>query len=498
MNRYIFPAFCFCLFSLTLFGQTDDKPKRHLSLRIEDVIKLSREQSPQAIRAKHEFRANYWEFRTYKANRLPNLILNATPISLNRSNERVIRDDGSETFVERSSLSTDAELSLNQTVGFTGGTIFVNSGLNRIEPLTAGQKIIFNSSPIISLGFQQPLNGYNAMKWEKKVEPLKYERAKRQYLYEMENVVSRAINLYFNLALAQLNKEIAETNFSNADTLYKIAQGRFNIGTIAENELLQMELSKLNSATELNRATIDLIHKKALLGSFLGYNETVDIQIILPLNVTPPTLSYDRVLLAAQTNNPLLLSYELQILQAEQEVARTSADRRFTANLYAQYGLNKSADELKNVYKDPDDMQMVQFGMRIPIVDWGLGKGKHKMAQSNRELIKTVIDQQRTEFEQDVFLKVMQFSLQGEQIKTASKADTVAQLRYELSKQRFLIGKISITDLNIALNEKDIARRGYINTIQSFFNNLYDIRKLCLFDFETNKAIEENFDELEK
>jgi outer membrane protein TolC len=327
---------------------------------------------------------------------------------------------------------------------------------------------------------------------------LKYEQAKKQYIFEMENVASRAIRLFFDLALAQLNLEIAKTNYSNADTLYKIAQGRFNIGTIAENELLQMELSKLNSATELNRATIDLISKKAMLGSFLGYNESVDIQITLPKEITPPILNYEKVLNISLVNNPELLSYDLQLLNAEREVARTRADNRFTANLYAQYGLNKSSDELKNVYKDPDNMQMIQFGVRIPLVDWGLGKGKYKMAQSNRELIKTVIDQQKNEFEQDVFLKVMQFNLQEQQIKTANKADTVAQLRYELSKQRFLIGKISITDLNIALNEKDIARRGYINTMQSYYSNLFDIRKLCLYDFEKDKALEENFESLEK
>ena len=43
---------------------------------------------------------------------------------------------------------------------------------------------------------------------------------------------------FFSLALAQINKQIAEMNYSNADTLFRIAQGRYQLGTIAEDELL--------------------------------------------------------------------------------------------------------------------------------------------------------------------------------------------------------------------------------------------------------------------
>ena len=118
------------------------------------------------------------------------------------------------------------------------------------------------------------------------------------------------------------------------------------------------------------------------------------------------------------------------------------------------------------------------------------------MAQSNREVIKTNIEQQKVNFEQDIFLKVMQFNLQGEQLYTASKADTVAQLRYNVIKQRFLIGKISITDLNIAVSEKDEASIGYISSLRNYWVNLYDIRRITLFDFIENKPITVNFDEI--
>jgi outer membrane protein TolC len=52
----------------------------------------------------------------------------------------------------------------------------------------------------------------------------------------MEDISIEASRLFFNLAMAQQNLETARLNYSNTDTLYKIAQGRYNIGTIAENE----------------------------------------------------------------------------------------------------------------------------------------------------------------------------------------------------------------------------------------------------------------------
>ena len=87
---------------------------------------------------------------------------------------------------------------------------------------------------------------------------------------------------FFSLALAQINKQIAEMNYSNADTLYRIAKGRYQLGTIAEDELLQMQLSWLNAETARKQADMNLRDREIRLRSFLGYNENVRLELILP------------------------------------------------------------------------------------------------------------------------------------------------------------------------------------------------------------------------
>jgi outer membrane protein TolC len=67
------------------------------------------------------------------------------------------------------------------------------------------------------------------------------------------------------------------------------------------------------------------------------------------------------------------------------------------------YGLTQRALNVSDAYKDPQDQQNVRVGITIPILDWGLGKGKVKMAQSNREVIKTTVQQAMTDFERISF-----------------------------------------------------------------------------------------------
>ena len=49
-------------------------------LTFDEVIKLSEEQSPNALMAKHRFRASYWQYRTFVAQYRPSLHLPEQPL----------------------------------------------------------------------------------------------------------------------------------------------------------------------------------------------------------------------------------------------------------------------------------------------------------------------------------------------------------------------------------------------------------------------------------
>jgi len=482
------------IFSLQMFAQqkTDMETK---VLTLPEVIELARDQSLMALMSRHQFRSSYWEYRTHLARFRPGLTLEATIPSLNNSMESVTQPDGSEKFVSRSNMQTSLDMQLSQNIGLTGGRVFVSSQLQRNDNFGDEPPTTYLAYPV-TIGFFQPINGYNPLKWDRKIEPMKYEEAKLHYVNAMERVSNRAVGYFFDLALAQINLEIADKNWANTDTLFQIAKGRYQLGTIAENELLQMELSFLNSGTAMNEATIDLELRKSRLRSFLGFNERVSLELILPREVPDIEMDYTRTLAEAKANNPDILNMQRQLLEAQREVAEARSQKGIRADLFARFGLSQVAEDLSSAYQNPLNQQRVDIGVQVPILDWGLGRGQYRMAQSAEEVVKTDVQQSQIDFDENIFLQVMQFNLQDDQVAIASKADTIADLQYEVTKQRFLIGKIDVLDLNVALEEKDVARRGFVQALRNYWDYYYDLRGLTLYDWQKNVKLVEDFDEL--
>jgi len=464
-------------------------------LTLPEVIEVAHEQSLRALMSRHQFRSSYWEYRSHQANYRPGLTLEGTLPSLTNATESVIQPDGTEEFVQRSNMKTSLEMQLNQNIAFTGGRIFATSVLQRNDNFGEDPPNTYLAYPV-TIGIMQPINGYNEFKWDRKIEPLKFEQAKLQYLNTMEQVSQQAVRYFFDLSLAQINLEIAEKNMANSDTLYQIATGRYQLGTIAENDLLQMELSRLNSETALNEATIQLEIRKSRLRSFLGFNEKVSLQLILPREVPLIELDFDRTLAEAKENNPEILNMQRRLMEAEQAVAEARSRKGLRGDLFAQFGLSGSDYDIPSAYSNLASQQRVEVGIQVPILDWGMGKGQYKMAQSAEEVIKMDVSQSMIDFDENIFLQVMQFNLQDDQVAIASKADTIADLRYEVTKQRFLIGKIDVLDLNVALEEKDRSRRDYVQSLRNYWDYYYDLRGLTLFDWQKGVKLSEDFDEL--
>ncbi|MFW5707471.1 MAG: TolC family protein [Bacteroidota bacterium] len=480
-----------------LFGQqahTQVSPQNQLTL--EEVISIAREQSPDALAARHRFRGSSWQFRSFRAAYLPGLRLDATLPNLFRNIQAITLPDGTDVYVRRSQASYSANLSLNQRIGLTGGQIFMSTGLERIDIFREdGNRTSYLSTPL-NIGFTQPIFGFNEYKWERKIEPIRFEEARKRYVEDLETISLRANNLFFDLLLAQINIEINTLNLNNNDTLYQISKGRFSLGRIAENELLQMELNVLNSEALLEQSRIDFEAALFRFRSYLGLENVENISLVIPQERHNLQIRVDEALEQARQNRSDILAFERMQIEAQSEVSRARAENGLNANLFAVYGLTQTADQIENAYVDPLDQQQLRVGVQIPIADWGVGRGRVKMAESNRELVNTTVQQSLIDFEQEVFLRVMEFNMLERQLIIAAKADTIAEKRYEVSRQRYLIGRIDILELNIALEEKDRAKQRYLAALRSYWRGYYEMRRITLYDFVRNTPITLNFSEI--
>jgi outer membrane protein TolC len=465
------------------------------TLTFQEVIRLSEEQSPNALMAKHRFRASYWQYRTFVAQYRPSLTLTGTTPDYSNSYDKVWNSQtNGYDYQATNTLSNLGSLALSQNIGFTGGTIFMNSDLTMFNDFENDSKKYITTP--LSIGLTQPLFRYNALKWQKKTEPLKFEAAKKTFLSNIEAVHQQAVMIFFSLAQAQINKQIAEMNYSNADTLFRIARGRYQLGTIAEDELLQMQLSWLNAETARKQADMNLRDREIRLRSFLGFNDRVRLELIIPVDIPALQVSTQEVFDLAMQNNPEMLDQQLTILTAQSSVAQAKAEKGLNANLTASYGLRDQDPEFRPAYQDPNKQQRIRIGFTLPILDWGLGKGKYKMAQSSLELAQVQSNQAIVDFQQNLYLDVEQFNLQKSQVEIAAKSDTVAMKRYEVTKQRFLIGKIAVLDLNDADSRKDQNKRAYLQSLQDYWNYFYNIRSLTLFDFINRIPLETDYEKL--
>lgn len=198
----------------------------------------------------------------------------------------------------------------------------------------------------------------------------------------------------------------------------------------------------------------------------------------------------------AEANNPELIALERQLVEAESSVAQARAEKGLNANLTASYGLRDQDPDFYLAYDKPNQQQGIRIGFSLPILDWGLGRGRYKMAQSSQELTQVQVEQSRVDFEQNLLLDVQQFNLQDDQVKIAAKSDTVAAKMYEVTKQRFLIGRINVLELNNADTKKDQNKRSYIQALNNYWNYFYNVRALTLYDFVNRKPIETDYEKL--
>ena len=459
-----------------------------VTLTLQDVIRMAQESSPNAVQARNSFESAYWSYRSYKASMLPSLSLSSSP-SLNRSTRSVTLGDGSEQYARSNSLSTNLSLNLSQSVWFTGGTISLSGCLSRLDMLGDNHTKSFYSQPL-QLSFSQDLSGYNSMKWQRKTEPLYYKMARKQYAETMELVAANAVNYFFNLASAQTELEIATINLAAADTMYAFGLGRYNIGTITENELLQLELNKLNEETSIITTQMSFDEAADQLRNYLNLPSDARIEVVTSDSIPQFQVELGKALDLAYQNSPDMENMQLSRLNSESNLAYAKAQTGLRASVYVRLGLAQTADDFNESLKHLNDEQSISLTLSIPILDWGQGRGRVRVAKNNLELTNMRLEQQQLSFDRQITRAVNQFNLQERRVEIAHRTMLTAQHRYEVARQLYMTGRSTVLDLNSAITSKDSAYRGYVSALSTWWQLYYTIRSMTGYDFQNDSLLE--------
>lgn len=469
---------------------------RELTLTLDDAIFMARVRSVNAAVALDELKTAYWEWRTYRADQLPEINFKTTAPSYSNQYTPYMNSQGNYSFVNNNYLEAQGQLSITQQVRLTGGTISLNSSLDFMRMYGSDGGNRFMSIPV-ALTFNQPIFGTNTMKWQSKIEPVRYSEAKAAFLSATEDVARATVEYYFSLILSRVNLDIARQNLATADKLYKVAQEKRKMGQISENDLMQMEINLLDASSVLTDCESTLKSNMFTLRAFLDLDEDVEIQTVLPSNVPQAEISYTDALNRALTNNKFAKNMRRRQLEADFEVAKAKGNLR-EINMFLQIGYTGTDSHIGDAYTRLRGNQLAQVGFSIPLLDWGRRRGKVKVAESNRRVTESRLRQESMNFNQELFILVERFCNQQSQLSIAERTNTIARKRYDTNVQTYMIGEISTLDLNDSQNRKDQSMRQYINELYKFWSYWYQLRSLTLYDYANRSDINADIDRLVK
>ncbi|MBE9464697.1 TolC family protein [Dyadobacter subterraneus] len=456
-------------------------------ISLTEVVQQAREKSVASKQAVTSKKTNYWQYRSFMSDFKPQLSLNGTIPGFTNSYIQVVQPDGTVSFQSVSNNNSVVNLSLNQSIALTGGTIYVQQQMQRFDNF-AGKTTSYNGIPF-EFGITQPLFRFNAMKWNRKIEPLKYQEGNQQYIASLEQVALDATGLYFDLLVAQVNLQIAGKNRSNNDTLYKIAGHKLELGKISQNDLLQLQMGLLTAQKDLASAQQAAAVASLKLKMFLSSRDERELELEIPMEKDEFAINPQLALEQAFLNRSTAISFRRRLLEAERDVVQAKQENGLNASLNATFGLSNQGNRPGEIYVKPQDREFVELQFTLPIMTWGRNKARTEVAKANQEFARQSVEQDKLTFEQEIFTQVTLLQMLQKQVKLTKLADQIAANRYQIAQDRFILSNLSVTDLGIAMQEKDRAKRDYILALRDYWQSYYTLRLLTLYDFENDQRL---------
>jgi outer membrane protein TolC len=369
-----------------------------------------------------------------------------------------------------------------QRLPFTGGDLFVSTGVSNVNILGQQETNLWRSTPF-QVGISQQLFRPNTLAWETREQALRTDVAEREYLEAREDVAQRTSALFFDLHAAQVTLANAELNAAANDTLYTLNKGRFEVGRIGENDLLQSELSVLRARAALDGARLAADRAAASLRVQLGLPPGTPLELSVTRAVPRVTIDTIAVVRRALENASQSRARELGAVQQKRRVNEARRNTGFGASVTASVGYNQTAPTFNDAYRSPLQSQRFSVGVEMPVLQWGARHAQIEAARADEARFEVDARTARETQAQEALYAALGLAQAERQLEIAAKADSVGLKRFEVARNRYSIGRIDFGNLAIAQTEKDQALQEYLRSLRGYWDAFYRLRRLTLWDF---------------
>lgn len=474
--------------AFSLSGQAPSAQAGAAALTLPQTIEMAQRQGLLARAALSGREAARQRDRSFNARLLPQLSLGGDIPAYNRSIIPVLQPDGTTLF--RSQKQTDSQLNLQlaQRLPVTGGDLFISSSLARLE--VSGERDSRNwSSTPFRVGIQQQLLRPNNLRWDTREQHIRFDLAERMYLEAREEIAIQTTTAFFDLYSARVALRNAIANAATNDTLFTLNKGRYEVGKIGENDLLQSELALLRSRTTLDGARLE--YDRALASMRLALNVSVGTPLEIEVTSEVPDIAADTLIAVTQAlrNRAQVSELELQDVQAKRRTNEARLNTGFGATVQASVGFNQTSSNVNDVYSNLLDAQRFSLNVQMPLVQWGGRSAQIQAARADQDRIASTSRATREQTAQEAHFAVLQLAQSRRQLALLAKADTVGAKRFEVAYNRYVIGRIGIDNLYLAQNEKNQALQQYVDALRGYWVAYYRLRRLTLYDFATGQVI---------
>jgi outer membrane protein len=478
---------CVCVGSRVLAQAQSGPPP----LTLQAAIAIAEEQGGAAKAARSQLEAARWRDRAFDRALLPQVSFGGDAAQFVHQINGVLQPDGSTEFVGQSQNESTFGLTLSQQVPLTGATIQVTSGLSRVDLFGNQNSKYYQTTPLL-ISIQQGLFMPRTIKWQEREQDLTASIAERAYLEARETVAGQAASAFFDLYAAQLALKNAQTNTEVNATLDTLNIGRYGVGKIAENDLLQSHLALDRAKFALSGALLDRLRAEAALKRLLNMRPSDPIAIVPPDTIPHFEIDPELAVAEALRNQSAIQVMELESVEADQQIGAAKYAAGFGASINASVGFNQTAPQFGLAYQSPLPAQTLQVGINMPVLQWGVGKANTEAARAQAAYTATSSRVEREALEETARFSALQLTQSMAALSIAAEGDTVGQKRFDVAKSRYLIGKIAIGDLYIAQSEKDDAVVAYVGALRAFWTDYYQLRLVTLYDFAQNRRIEDS------
>jgi outer membrane protein TolC len=379
-------------------------------------------------------------------------------------------------------------MTLSQKIPVTGGDLFFSSSLARLSVRGATAYERWSSIPV-SVGLRQDLFRPNTAAWNGREDAVRAELDERAYLEAMEDVALQTTNVFYDLYAARVGLANAVTNAAVNDTLYRLNTGRFEVGKIGENDLLQSELVLLRSRSALESARLEHGRATGALRLALDLPPGTPVDVTVTGEVPEFEADTARAALEALRNRAAVSAVALDQVQSRRAVAEARLRTGAGATLQASYGFNATAPEANLAYQNLLEARRFTLSVQVPLWQWGgHAEGVHA-AEADRDRVASLSEATLAQVAHDARFAALELAQARRNFLLVAKSDSVAAKRFEVAYNRYVIGRITIDNLYIAQAEKDQALLQYVQALRGYWGAHYRLRRATLFDFAAGRPI---------